>query len=271
MVLYVVASKIKFPTNENTKDKLTITNLNVGKADCAVIRYKELTGIIDAGEYEDYGYIDSFLKNSGSGKIDFLILTHYDQDHIGSAMAIIENYDIDNIFLPDYVSDKKYYKDLTESVSDHKGVKYIKDETAISFDEIQLTIIPATDPEALLEDENNKDNDMSLICLLNYGAKKFLFTGDIEKARMEQILDSGSDLQADWVKLPHHGAYEKKIKKFIESVSPTYAVISTSAEQEPEEKLTDILDDKKIRYFSTMYSDVVTVCDGLGIKVYNNK
>ena len=108
---------------------------------------------------------------------------------------------------------------------------------------------------------------MSLLCRMTLGQKRLLFTGDIEKDRIAQLLDSDEELSADWIKTPHHGEYQKIQKKLFKKVAPEYAVISTSHEMAPDEKLTDCLDEYHIRYFTTMDNDVTTTCDGLTINV----
>jgi len=95
---------------------LTITNLNVGKADCAVLQAGDIVGMIDTGTYDAYSTIDSFLKDNSITEIDFLILTHYDQDHIGSAVKTLSSVDVKNIYLADYVSQKEYYAGLMDSI-----------------------------------------------------------------------------------------------------------------------------------------------------------
>lgn len=251
----------------DTADTLTVTNLDVGKADCAVLLYMDHTGIIDAGTEEAYPVIDSFLKDHHVEKIDYMILTHYDRDHIGSAVSLIDDYDIGKIYIPDYVSEKKYYPELMDRIKTLKNVTLVNTEVSDSYDGLYLDIIPADNPEKLTEDEEDYDNNMSLLCMLTLGSRKLFFTGDIEKDRIAEVLDSPLDIDADWIKLPHHGSHEKKMKKFLKRVSPEYSVISTSEEEPPDEELLAILDELRIKNFDTVKENVVTECDGHYIKV----
>ncbi len=246
---------------------LTVTNLDVGKADSAVLMYKDHAGIIDTGTAEAYPVIDSFLKNSHVEKIDYMILTHYDQDHIGSAVSLIDDYDIEKIYLPDYVSEKRHYQELMDRVKKLENVTFVNTTVSEHLDGLTLDIIPASDPEKLTEDTNDYDNNMSLLCMVSLGSKKLFFTGDIEKDRIAGILDSSLNIRADWIKLPHHGSHEKKMKKFLKKVSPRYSVISTSREEPPDEELLTLLTDLKIENYDTINDNVVTECDGRSIKV----
>ena len=250
----------------NTSDaSLIITNLNVGKADCAVLQYAGYTGMIDSGTDDAFDKIDSFLKDSAIESIDFLILTHYDKDHIGSAIQIMESYNVDSIYLADYSSDKEYYSPLMKYLSGRDRVYFVDDITDFNYGKLAVSIYPAADPEALLADEKNADNNMSLVSLCSFEDKNFLFTGDIEKDRITQLLNDNLDLSADWIKTPHHGDYEKNTDDLIEYINPKYAVISTSEDRPAEEKLLNLLSEMDIEYYDTTNGDVVTDCNSTGI------
>ena len=262
------ASAPQFPS-ESGIDQFVITNLNVGKADCAVLTYKNTVGIIDTGTYESYSTLSEFLTNNDIQKIDYLILTHYDQDHIGGAIRLLRDYNCDSIYLPDYVSEKKYYSELMSIIRNFNNVYFVNNEQTLSVESLTLNIIPADEPVSLLESESNRDNNMSLVTIVSFGNNTFLFTGDIEKDRIAQMLSCHDNLDADWIKMPHHGEYQKKTAKLIEAVTPEYAVISTSNERPTDEKLTNLLEEDHIKIFDTVHSNVITICDGSNITVIN--
>ena len=253
-------------TTSRNADRIIITNLDVGKADAAVITLGASTGIIDTGTDEAYETIDAFLKKNNISSIDFLLITHYDKDHIGSATELIENYPVDKIYLPDYVSEKKLYSPLMDCVADMDGVLFVDKKLSFDFRGAGITVYPADDPEPLLENEKNRDNDMSLVSMITYGNCRMLFTGDIENDRISQMLDADYDLSCDWIKIPHHGNYDKKDKGLIKACSPVYAVVSTSSDV-LDDKLTELLEDKELEAYYTIYGNVTTVCDGSEIKV----
>ena len=253
------------PTEES--GNLIITNLNVGKADCAVLEFKGSIGIIDTGTYESYGVLSSFLQQKKISKIDYLILTHYDQDHIGGSIQLLSDFRVEKIYLADYISDKKYYDDLMAAIKEHKNTYYVTEPCKFSCNELTLEIFPADEPSSLLENENNRDNNMSLVTMAALGTRRFLFTGDVEKDRIAQMLSLDQDWSADWIKMPHHGDYQKKTELLIEAVLPQYAVISTSNERPPEEKLLELLKNDHIQTFDTINSNVTTISDGENITV----
>ena len=113
----------------------------------------------------------------------------------------------------------------------------------------------------------NMDNNMSLVSMITFGTKKFLFTGDIEKDRIEQVINDDYSLTADWIKMPHHGGYTKNTADLLAIVDPAYAVISTSNERPAEEKLMDLLSSLDIETYDTTYGTIVTYCDKNSIKI----
>lgn len=246
---------------------LTITNLNVGKADCAVLQVDDIVGMIDTGTYDAYSTIDSFLKDNSITEIDFLILTHYDQDHIGSAVKILSSVDVKNIYLADYVSQKEYYADLMDSIKTRENVYFVNENISFDYNDLSIDIYPASSPEVLLSDSKNMDNNMSLVSMITFGTKKFLFTGDIEKDRIEQVINDDYSLTADWIKMPHHGGYTKNTADLLAIVDPAYAVISTSNERPAEENLMDLLSSLDIETYDTTYGTIVTYCDKNSIKI----
>ncbi len=246
------------------REKLIITDLDVGKADAAVVMLGDSTGIIDTGLDDSYDTIAGFLNENKIEKLDFILLTHYDKDHIGSAVELIESIPAERIYLPDYVSEKKLYSPLMDCVADRDGVIFVNKITDFSFGAAGITVYPADDPAPLLSNEKNRDNDMSLVNMITYGNCRMLFTGDIENSRIEQILDADHDISCDWIKIPHHGHYDKKDKALLKKSAPLYAVVSTS-EDVLDEELVELLEDRDIKTYYTFNGNISTVCDGRDI------
>ncbi len=257
----------------NAEGAVVITNLDVGKADAAIIRYKDSTGMIDTGEEDDFVTIDTWLKDHDITTIDYMILSHFDKDHIGSAVQILENYPVKAVYYPDYKSTKKFYEPLMEELSKEKegrAVTAVGNKQSFQIEDLKVDLIPADDPEELITNEDNMDNNMSLLCFLTLGTKKLFFTGDCEKDRLNQIINSSDDYSADWIKIPHHGGFADNEPEFLDKVLPKYAVISNGIERKTEKALLKYLKKKKIEYCMTIDGDVTTICDGTYIIMDQN-
>lgn len=243
---------------------LKITALNVGKADSILIWQDENTILIDTGEKEDGGKILEELSERKIDSLDYLIITHYDKDHVGSAAEILQNIPVGTVLCPDYEGTREEYFAFLQEAQNQKNLSYVTEITELDLGEMHMIIYPAENPKQYVETDQEYDNDLSLVCSLNFEEKYFLFTGDIEKKRTNQILEEGLITECDWIKIPHHGNYRKSLKNLLEDIHPQYAVISTSIEEPPEEKMIKLLEDLSIEYKIT-YEDVVTVCDGTKI------
>ena len=266
-VIRLQKSSVQSNLSEYPQDELVIVNLAVGKADAAFLSYDGSLGMIDTGTKESYYRIKKFMDENAQTSMDYLIITHYDKDHVGGAVSLLQEYEVEKIYLPDYVSSKSGYGDIMEAVKGRDDVVFVSSKEQISVGDMTIQIIPPSDPAELSEDDDNMDNDLSLLCMVNFRSKKFLFTGDIEKDRIKQLNNDGVDLTADWIKIPHHGGYEDNSKKLLSLVSPKYSVISTGPEKPADAELLKLLAEMGIKNFSTTKGDVVTLCDGEKIDV----
>ena len=120
LALLFVSGNIHMESEQ--KDALKITFLKVGKVDAIIAQTQEKTMVIDAGEEDDGEEVVSFLTNQGVFKVDVLIITHYDQDHVGGADTLEESLDVAQVFLPDYEGNHIEYLDFMTSL-DEKNIK----------------------------------------------------------------------------------------------------------------------------------------------------
>jgi beta-lactamase superfamily II metal-dependent hydrolase len=249
------------------EEKLIITAFPVGKADAILIQEGNTSILIDTGEAEDGPQLLNELEERGISKLDLLLVTHFDKDHVGSASYLMEHLEAESILMPDYEGDRPEYTAFMESLADHMETQRVDTIQNLSLDELSLVIYPAENPQEIFEEKAEYDNDLSLVVSLTYGKCRFLLTGDIEKTRIRQMLSSDVDWQHDWIKMPHHGRYQKALKDLLEAVKPSWAVISCSEEVPAEEKTLELLQKKKIPVWDTSLHPVVTTCDGMSIKV----
>ena len=251
----------------------TITALPVGKADALILKTDSWAAMIDTGEERDGSYIRETLEVAGIDHLNLLLVTHFDKDHVGSAAELLETVGADQVLMPDYEGTRPEYAAFLSALEVHPETE-VQRITGTETLEIpagsvntSLTIYAADDPAEIQDTDGEYDNDMSLVAKVTCGEKKFLFTGDIEKTRIAQMLDSGDDWKADWIKMPHHGRYQKKVEKLLEAVNPFYAVICDGEDQPAEEETLDALKKRQIKEWETADGTVVTITDGKNIKV----
>ena len=184
---------------------LKIYFFNAGKADACVISINGKHMMIDTGEKELANEALQYFKDNKIEKLDYLIITHFDKDHVGGASKVINGIDIDKIITSNY---------------DKEGAEHVTDKKEISLDSLKITII-GTDSIF----DNNESNNSSLIVSIIDKNNKFLFTGDIQNARIKEYLSDYKDTY-DFIKIPYHGHYMKRLDDLLETVKPKYAVIT---------------------------------------------
>ena len=221
----------------NAEHLLTIRVMETGKSDCILIKLDDTIIMIDTADADDYGEICDMLESLGVAKIDHLILTHFDNDHIGSAARVIEDFEIGQVYMPNYVRDSGLYRSLMASIikrGETITVNRLNDDTEISLPVGSMWInVSRVYPELSHEDpipEDSMDNDLSLICGLTLGEFSALFMGDAEKARCEDFnAQTKYAGQYDFVKLPHHGSHNKALRDFLMGCDVKYGVICSDA------------------------------------------
>lgn len=251
------------------KDRLlTITALPVGKADALIIQEGSHTVVIDTGEEEDGPYLVKELKSRGADKVDILLVTHFDKDHVGGAAYLADHMEISSVRMPDYEGDRPEYQAFLQSIQGHPDVRRMATPEQLSVGGMQFTIYPAEDPEEIMNTDGEYDNDLSLVASMAYGSGKFLFTGDIEETRICQMLSSDTDWQHDWLKMPHHGRYNDALSELLDAVKPDTAVICCSEKKPAEEETLKLLKEKQTEVWDTSRRAVVTESDGEQIRIY---
>ena len=221
----------------NAEHLLTLRVLETGKSDCMLLKLDDTVIMIDTADADDYGEISDMLESLGIARIDYLILTHFDNDHIGSAAKIIEEFEVAEVYMPNYVRDSGLYRLLLNAFENQAArttVHKLNDDTTVPLPVGSLWInVSRVYPELSHEQpipEDSMDNDLSLICGLTLGEFSALFMGDAEKARCEDFLAQEQyGGQYDFIKLPHHGSHNKALRDLLTTCGVKYGVICSDA------------------------------------------
>lgn len=240
-------------------ETIKITFFNVGKGDAILIETENTTMLIDAGYDNTSQVILNYLEQQGKESLDYLILTHFDKDHVGGADRVLEAVTVDRILQPDYESDGGQYQEYQETLKmENRHPELVTDTLNLSFDGVECLIYP---PQQQAYEE--EDNDFSLVISMTYGQKRFFFAGDCEKERLNELLNQTEfELKHDLLKVPHHGRKEKNSEEFLQAVSPEAAVITCSLEEPGDEKVRKILRQTGAQIYLTSEGTVSCISDG---------
>lgn len=248
LAIIVLGIICMYITKNRDIDKVFFYFFSLKDADASIITYKNTVIMIDTGEEKDKTEIQEELKKRNIHKIDYLILTHPDKDHIGNAKYLIENYEIGTIFQTDYDKDSEIQEELNRTIEESKVENEIVNNTVnIQIENMIMEIQP---PNTKYKDSNNN----SLVVTIAYNGKKALFTGDIKEERMEEILPNLEEV--DLLKYPYHGRESKFSKEFIQKLKPKMTVITGS---NPDENIINDLKNigSKVRLTSEQYVEII--------------
>jgi competence protein ComEC len=224
------------------------------------------TILIDAGNNNKEKLVVAYLKKEKIKKIDILIGTHPDADHIGGLDAVIDNYDIGKIYMPKVQSNTDTFKDVLAAIQ-KKKLKVSTAKSGLTLEWETGIKVEMIAPVGTYDDTN----DMSAVVHLTYGSNSFLFTGDAETKSEADMLKSGVNVKSDVLMIGHHGSKSSTSQKFLDAVNPKYAVIQVGKDNNyghPTVEVLKKLNDKKIKiYRNDEQGNVVFTSNGKDISV----
>ena len=257
---------------------------NAGKADAILVLTENHTVMIDTGEEEHGQLIVDELLSRDITVVDYLIITHFDKDHVGGAAEIISSLDVKAVVVPNYRRDSRHYLRFADAMHENSIEPVIlKKYSPLEFilDGVIFTTYPSDldfaeysvgqdASEADYDDEDDEDielpnvNNFSLVTSITHGNKNFLFTGDAKARRLKELLSTREimNTQYDFLKVPHHGRYNKRSMEFILAISPSYAVITCSKDNPADGQIVSSLSSVRAEAFLTTQGAVYCISNG---------
>ena len=237
-----------------------IAVLKIGKADAIIITTAEHTILIDAGEEEDAEEILTFLASKRIQTLDAMIITHFDKDHVGGADGILEGIEVRMVYDADYESGSKQYGEYLDALN-ASGVERMRVSQPLElvYGGLQLSLMPA----AL---ETQDDNDNSLVISMADAWHTFLFAGDAEEARIDELLADGITPH-NLLKMPHHGRMKDNLADFLDAVGPDIAIITDSDKNPADNETLALLSARGIDTYETRDGDIRVISSSSGLSV----
>ena len=253
----------------NPDSNFSIYYLDVGQGDCTIIKSDDSVMMIDTSTKNHSLDIQEALMSLSIDKIDYLVITHQHDDHMGSAKDIIDKYEVKNIIMPKLseinMVTTTSYENLLKSIA-NKKINAIP-ATVGEYFWLGDATVQILSPSKQDEDLNN----MSIVLKVVYGETKFIFQGDAEKTVEKQLLNSDFDLDADIIKLGHHGSNTSSTDKYLKAVNPKYAIISCGADNSyghPHDEVIERLKKNNIGFYVTAQTgDITVTSDGKNIDI----
>lgn len=247
-------------TGTSQTGALTVTWLDVGQGDAAVIQCGGQTMLIDGGKPEKSSYIYAWLQQHGLSYLDVIVATHVDADHIGGLSGALNYASVGTAYCPVTTGTTETFQSFVKYLA-QRG-KQITVPTAGETFALGGAQVQILGPLHSAEDSN----DNSIVLKVSFGATSFLFTGDAERAEEQDLLNAGVNLQSTVLKVGHHGSDTSTSYPFLRAVAPQYAVISVGTGNSyghPTEAVLSRLRDAGVTTFRTdLQGEITAVSDG---------
>ena len=239
--------------------------LDVGQGDSILVHSKNKTMLVDTGGVVNYSkekwqkrknkntltdyVIIPTLKKMGIRKINEIVITHGDYDHMGELANIIKKYRVEDIYL-----NQGNFNSLEKSViKEYKNIYQIREKEKIKVGNINIIQI---------NKEFSDENDSSSVLLMYYKNKKILLTGDASKKTEEYILGKYNIGKIDVLKVGHHGSKTSTSEELLKELQPGLAIISCGKNNRfnhPHKETIDKLKEYKIKYLRTDISGTIKI------------
>lgn len=268
-IIYTLYQKLQDIYNPSST--LQVHFIDVGQGDSTlIITPDKKTILIDAGDEQHSSRTTGYIKSQGIEKLDLVIATHPDADHIGGMDKIIKNFDIGMFSMPLVSKDTKQYKEIKKELKNKKLKNkplYTGDGLSIGKD-VKLQI---------LSPQKNKTysdtNEYSIVARLLYKEVSFLFMADATMENEIAIINDFDDIRADVLKLGHHGSSTSTSDYFLGKVNPSIGVISCGKNNKyghPHKEVRNLLEKYNIMIFRTdEQGSIVLYSDGY--KIYSRR
>ncbi len=261
-------------TGSETRQPVTLDGemqlhvIDVGQGDSTLIMSKDGIVLVDAGPGSAEDSLIEYLKDVGITTIDYAIFTHPDEDHIGGADVVINNFEVKNVIMPNATKTTKTFEKMIEAI-EQSNANVIEATSGASYTlgDIAFRILAPN------KASYSATNNYSVVVKLTYGNNTFMLTGDAESESESEILAKypASELRADFLKVGHHGSSTSTSTAFLTAVSPSIASISCGEDNKynhPHRETIEKLQGANIKVYRTdLLSTIVFVCDGNTISV----
>ena len=245
--------------------------IDVGQGDSSlIITPNGKTILIDAGDEAHAKKVVSYIREQGIEKLDLVIATHPDADHIGGMDKVIKNFNIDVFAMPDVSAKTNQYKQIQRELK----AKKMKTTRLYQGDEVQID--DDIDFEILSPVKGKKyddTNEYSIVAKIVYKDTSFILMGDATMENEVDIINNVPDIDIDVLKLGHHGSSTSSSDYFITKTSPNIAIISCGKNNKyghPHQEVMRVLKKHGVTPYRTdEMGDIVITSDGKEIKYIN--
>jgi competence protein ComEC len=225
---------------------------DVGQGDCALIEFASgKTVIIDGGGTHDNRFdigrrvVTPFLWNRGIRRLDLVVLTHPEADHMNGLLALLKNFPVSEAWVHGSDTDHPGYEKFMRVIAEKRvPVRTVSaGDTPFTFGGAELRVLhPGPGFRPKKKNAAKASNERSLVVRVEEGGRTYLFTGDIEAEAENYLIGHGRDLKCDVLKVPHHGSKSSSSEAFVSRAKPRLAVVSVGKENPYRHPADEVID-----------------------------
>lgn len=227
---------------------IKIQVLDVGQGLSVLLTCGDAAMLYDGGGRDTSSFVVAYLKNQGIETLNYVVVSHYDSDHLAGVIGAINVFNIETLIAPDYTADTKLYASFQKAVQDY-------DLTVTS--PVPGDIYPfGSGTFQILAPQNidyENENDYSVVLRVSLGDSSLLLTGDAAENSEREMLESGMVLASNVLLAGHHGSASSTSEAFLKAVSPDYAIISCGSNSygHPAKRVVELLKADSIPLYRT--------------------
>lgn len=270
IIIFIIIIIVALTIIKSINNDLKIYFVDVGQGDCSfIVTPTNKTILIDGGGKKNFNVgkkvLLPYVLDRGYNKIDYIFVSHFDTDHVDGLLTIMEELKVGKVFVTKQSESSKNYERFLEIVRK----KYIPVTILTCGQKLKLennlyfNVLWPT-KENIKEDKSLNNN--SLVLNLKYKDFSMMFTGDIEKETEEKIVNQYKDkkekLEADILKVAHHGSKSSSIEKILNEIKPNIAIIGVGANNtfgHPSTKTLENLKRRNIKYYRTDLNGEISI------------
>lgn len=216
---------------------LTAVFIDVGQGDCVLVGDGDDWVLVDAGPPEAADAVVEALRLRGVEKLSMVVGTHPHSDHIGGLAEVLEAFPVDDFYMPRVTYDTPVFESLMAAAeAQNEDILTPHPGQSVEYAHMRITFLhPETAGYADV-------NDDSIVIRVDGDYGSLLLTGDITAGVERELLESGALLEADVLKVAHHGSDTSSTEAFLEAVDPQTAVIQCGADNSYGHPSSEVLD-----------------------------
>lgn len=245
----------------DTDGSISITMLDVGQGMSLLIEQDGHYMLYDGGSRKASSYVVAYLQQHDITSLDYMVASHYDEDHIAGLVGVLNTTAVKKALTPDYTVDSKIYQSFISALEDSgETVQHPIAGDGYAFGNANFQVVS---PGSFTYEG---DNNNSIAIRIVFGDFSCIITGDAEEEAEADMLSSGLALQSDLYVVGHHGSSSSSSEAFLDAVQPEYAFISVGADNKyghPTKKTLSKLQERGIQMFrSDKQGEVTCTSDG---------